>query len=79
MVFFLPEEFRNPQPSQETMAQLSLGPAAIIFEKLIDKRYLHLKPLYLEGYINRKPVNRMIVDTDAVVNLLSYAVCCKIG
>ena len=72
MVFFLPEEFRSPQPSQETMAQLSLGPAAIVFEKPIDKKYHHLKPLYLKGYINGKPVNRMMVYTGAAVNLLPY-------
>jgi len=35
--------------------------------------------LYLEGYINGKPVNRMMVDTGVSVNLLPYAVCRKIG
>ena len=79
MVFFLPEEFRTPQPSLEMMAQLSLGPAAVVFEKPIDKKYHHLKLLYLKGYINGKPINRMMVDTGAAVNLLPYAVCCKIG
>jgi len=61
------------------MAELSLGPAAIIFEKPVDKKYRHLKPLYLKGYNNGKPINRMMVDTGAAVNLLPYAVCCKIG
>ena len=79
MVFFLPEEFRSPQPSQEIVAQLNLGPAAIVFEKPIDKKYRHLKPMYLKGYINGKPVNRMLVDTGVAVNLLSYGVCRKIG
>ena len=60
------------------MGQLSLGPAAIIFEKPVDKKYHHLKPLYLEGYINGKPVNRMMVDIGASINLLPYAVCRKI-
>jgi len=79
MVFFLPDEFRSPQPSQEAVAELSLGPAAIIFEKPINKTYHHLKPLYLEGYINGKPINMMMVDTGAAVNLMPYAVCRKIG
>ena len=52
---------------------------AVIFEKPADKKYRHLKPLYLKGYINGKPVNRMIVDTGTVVNLLPYTVCRKIG
>ena len=78
MVLFLSEEFHNPQPSQEVVAQLSLGPVAIIFEKSIDKKYHHLKSLYLKGYINGKPVKRMMVDTGAAVNLLPYVVCRKI-
>ena len=61
------------------MGQLSLGPTAIIFEMPVDKQYRHLNPLYLEGYINGKPVNRMMVDTGASVNILPYAVCRKIG
>ena len=61
------------------MAQLSLGPAAIIFEKPADKKYHHLKLLYLKGYINGKPVNRMMVDTGVEVNLLPYAVYRKIN
>ena len=78
MVFFLPEEFRSPQSNQETVAQLNLGHAAVIFEKPTDKKYRHLKPLYLKGYINGKPVNRMMVDTGAAVNMLPYTVCRKI-
>ena len=61
------------------MGQLSLGPAAIIFEKPVDKKYRHLKLLYLKGYVNGKPVNRMMVDTGASINLLPYAACRKIG
>ena len=79
MVFFLLEEFRSPQLNQEIVAQLNLGLAVVIFEKPTDKKYRHLKPLYLKGYINGKPVNRMMVDTGATVNLLPYAVCHKIG
>ena len=39
MVFYLPEDFRPSSSKQmdESMAQLSLGPAAAIFEKPVDK------------------------------------------
>jgi hypothetical protein len=33
-----------------------------------------LKALYLKGYINGHPVNKMLVNTGAVVNIMSYSV-----
>jgi hypothetical protein len=38
-----------------------------------------LKALYLKGYINGHPVNKMLVDTDATVNIMSYSVLCQLG
>ena len=35
--------------------------------------------IIFKGYVNGKPVNRMMVDTGASVNLLPYAACRKIG
>ena len=63
----------------ELMAQLSLGPAAAIFEKPIDKKYRHRKPLYVKGFINGKPVGGMLVDASATVNIMPYSLCCKLG
>ena len=70
MVFVLPSEFRAPQPEDLAVAQLDLGPQPIIFEKPKEKSYKHLKGLYLKGLIDGKPVNRMLVNTGAAVNLL---------
>ena len=70
----LPSEFRAPQLEELAVAQLDLGPQPIIFEKPKEKSYKHLKGLYLKGLIDGKPVNRMLVDTGAVVNLMSYSV-----
>ena len=67
MVFVLPSEFRAPQPEELAIAQLYLGPQPIIFEKPKEKSYKHLKGLYLKGLINGKPINRMLVDTGAVL------------
>ena len=74
MVFVLPSEFRAPQPEELAIAQLDLGPRPIIFEKPKEKSYKHLKGLYLKGFIDGKPMNRMLVDTGAAVNLMPYSV-----
>ena len=55
--------------------QLDLGPQPIIFEKPKEKIYKHLKGLHLKGLIDGKPVNRMLVDTGAAVNLMR-TLCC---
>ena len=79
MVFVLPSKFRAPQPEDLPVAQLDLGPQPIIFEKPKEKSYKHLKGLYLKGFINGKPVNRMLVDTGAAVNLMPYSVLRQLG
>ena len=79
MVFVLPSEFRAPQPEESTIAQLDLGAQPIIFEKPKEKSYKHLKGLYLKGFIDGKPVNRMLVDTGAAVNLMPYSVLRRLG
>ena len=79
MVFVLPSGFRAPQPEELAVAQLDLGPQPIIFEKPKEKSYKHLKGLYLKGLIDDKPVNRMLVDTGAAVNLMPYSVLRRLG
>jgi hypothetical protein len=56
-----------------------LGPRAIIFEKPRAKNYKHLKALYLKGYINSQPINQMLVDTGAAVNIMLYSVLRRLG
>src|SRR6185369_8658929 len=79
MVFVLPSEFRAPQREELAIAQLDLGPRPIIFEKPKEKSYKNLKRLYLKGLIDGKPMNRMLVDTGAAVNLMSYSVLRRLG
>jgi hypothetical protein len=38
-----------------------------------------LKALYLKGYINGHPVNKMLVDTGATVNIMTYSVLRRLG
>jgi hypothetical protein len=61
------------------MAQLTLEPRQAIIEKPEDEKRQHLKVLFLKGFVNGKPVNRMLVDGGAIVNLMSYTMLCKIG
>jgi hypothetical protein len=74
MVFVLPLEFYAPDRKELPVAQLDIGPRPVIFEKPREKNYKHLKTLYLKGYINDHPVNKMLVDIGASVNIMTYAV-----
>jgi hypothetical protein len=76
MMFILPPEFYAPDYKELSVAHLDFGPRQVIFEKPREKNYKHLKALYLKGYINGHPVNKMLVDTSAVVNIMPYSVLC---
>jgi hypothetical protein len=91
MVCFLPNEFIAPanQIVQEEvlpdmdeaeqfglMAQLLLAKQAT-FDKLAKNR--HMRPLYLRGYVNGKPLTKMFVDGGAAVNVMSYTTFRKLG
>jgi hypothetical protein len=79
MMFVLPAEFHAPNHEELPVAQLDLGPRPVIFEKPRGKNYKHLKALYLKGYINGQPVNKMLVDTGAAVNIMPYSVLRWLG
>jgi hypothetical protein len=84
MVVFLPKEFMAPVDSdvsdeQLGMAQLTLEPKQAIFEKPEDGKRQHLKALFLKGYVNGKPVTRMLVYGGGAVNLMPYTMLRKIG
>jgi hypothetical protein len=78
MVFVLPPEYA-PDRKELPVAQLDFRPWPVIFEKSREKNYKHLKALYLKGYINGHPVNKMLVDTGAAVNIMSYSVLRQLG
>jgi hypothetical protein len=79
MVFVLPPEFYAPDRKELPVAQLDFGLWPVIFEKPREKNYKHLKALYLKGCINGHPVNKMLVDTGAVVNIMPYSVLHRLG
>jgi hypothetical protein len=58
------------------MAQLMLANQAT-FDKPAKNR--HMRPLYLRGYVNRKPLTKMFVDGGAAINVMPYTTFRKLG
>ena len=57
-------------------AQLTLIQQAI-FDKPVKHR--HLKALYVKGFVDGKPMSKMLVDGGASVNLMHYTTFRKLG
>ena len=86
MTFLLPSEFRvladqvysdfDELEYEEMVAQLTLIQQAI-FDKPI--MHQHLKALYVKGFVDGKPMSKMLVDRGASVNLIPYTTFCKFG
>jgi hypothetical protein len=55
-----------------------LSGGEVILKKLADHMN-HLKPLHVKGFINGIPINNMLVDNGASVNLMLYSVYKKLG
>jgi hypothetical protein len=79
LVFTLPPKFYAPDRKELPVTQLDFGSQLVIFEKPQEKNYRHLKALFIKGYINGNPVNKMLVDTGAAVNIMPYSVLCWLG
>ncbi len=85
MVFVLPAEFGVDQADveedivEESLAKLVLSPEQAIFEKLEGAENRYLKPLYVKGFVNGKPISKMLVDGGAAINLMPYATFKKLG
>jgi hypothetical protein len=75
MVFTLSVEFRG---AKEEVAQMCLSPKEAVFKKL-EVSSQHLKPLYVRGHIDEKPISRMLIDGGTAVNLMSYSIFKKLG
>jgi hypothetical protein len=71
----IPAEFRAPEVE---VAELVLGPKNATFEKP-EKPEHHLKPLFIRGHTDGKPIGRMLVDGGAGVNIMPFLVFCKLN
>ena len=85
MVFILPKEFMAPDDEdhepelEEAMAQLNLEPLPATFEKPEDDKRQHLKALFMKGFVDGKPVTKMLVDGGADLNIMPYVMLRKLG
>lgn len=64
--------------SEDDIAHFDFSPKDAVFQKPKDG-VNHLKALYLKGFLNGKPVSRMLVDGGALVNLMPYSLFKKLG
>ena len=85
MVFIMLKEFMAPYDEdchpefKEAMAHLNLEPLPATFEKPEDEKRQHLKALFLKGFIDGKPVTKMLVDGGAAVNIMPYVMLRRLG
>lgn len=87
MLCMLPKEFIGSEDQdvysdfdqsefEELAAQLSFV-AQAIFNR--PERHRHLKALYVKGFIDGKPMGKMLVDGGASVNIMPYSTFRKLG
>ena len=83
MVFILPQEFMASEyiadSDEEVTAQLVLDPQQAVFEKPEESKHRHLKALYMNGFVNGKPMGKMLVDGGAAVNIMPMTTLRKLG
>ena len=48
-----------------------------IFDEPVKHR--HLKALYVNGFVDGKPMSKMLVDGGASIDLMPYTTFCKLG
>jgi hypothetical protein len=75
MVFTLLAKF---ECVEEGVAQMCLSPKEAMFEKPEDSSQ-HMRPLYIQGHIDGKPISRMLIDGGTAVNLMPYSTFEKLG
>jgi hypothetical protein len=73
-VFTLQAEFKG---AEEQVTQMCLSPKETVFEKPKESSQ-HLKPLYVQGHIDGKPISKMLISDGAAVNLVTYSIFKKL-
>jgi hypothetical protein len=58
--------------------QLALCVERVVFENPHELGQ-HMKPLYIKGHLDGEPINKMLVDGGACINIMPYAVFEKLG
>ena len=87
MAFLLPSEFRAPANQEvyldfdESEYEEMVVKLTVIQQAIFDKpvKHRHFKALYMKGLVDGKPMNKMLVDGGASINLMPYTTFCKLG
>ena len=87
MAFVLPSEFRAPANQEvyldfnESECEEIVAKLTVVHQEIFDKpvKHRHLKALYMKGFVDGKPMNKMLVDEGASVNLMPYTTFRKLG
>ena len=69
----------SDEDEPDLVAQLTSEPVPATFEKPEDEKRKYLKAFFLKGFVDSKPVTKMLVDGGAVVNIKPYAMLRKRG
>jgi hypothetical protein len=75
MVFTTSTEFYAPT---EDVAELALGAGCVMFEKTVNPG-AHMKPLFIRGHLDGTPIEHMLIDGGASINILSLSLFKKLG
>jgi hypothetical protein len=75
MVFVLPKDFRAPESD---VSELAFGAEKAMFEKPM-KPGKHMRPLYIKGHLDGVPVNWMMIDSGASVNIMPVSLLKELG
>jgi hypothetical protein len=62
----------------DEVAEMSFGSCDAVFQRSKDLEN-HLKPLYICGHPDGTPISRMLVDGEAIINLMLYSFFKKMG
>ena len=87
MAFLLLSEFRAPADQEvyldldESKYEVIVAKLIVVHQAIFDKpvKHRHLKALYVKGFIDRKPMSKMLVDGGASVNLMPYTTFRKLS
>ena len=87
MTFLLPSEFRALTDQEvyldfdESEYEEIIPKLIVIQQAIFDKpvKHRHLKALYVKYFVDGKPMNKMLVDGGASINLIPYTTFCKLS
>ena len=82
----MPSEFRAPADQEvyldfdELEYEEIVAKLIVVHQAIFDKpvKHRHLKALYVKGFVDGKPMSKMLVDGGAYVNLMPYTTFCKL-